>query len=46
MNSIEQFLKTVNHEQPGRIVLDLGATAVTGIHVQTISNLRLKHEIL
>ncbi|HSH20572.1 MAG TPA: uroporphyrinogen decarboxylase family protein [Draconibacterium sp.] len=40
MNSREQFLKTVNHEQPGRIVLDLGGTAVTGIHVQTISNLR------
>ncbi len=40
MNSREQFLKTVNHQQPGRIVLDLGSTAVTGIHVQTISKLR------
>lgn len=40
MNSREQFLRTVNHRQPDRIVLDLGATAVTGIHVKTVSNLR------
>lgn len=40
MNSREQFLKTVNHQQPNRVVIDLGSTAVTGIHVQTISKLR------
>jgi len=40
MNSREQFLKTVNHRQPDRIVIDLGSTAVTGIHIQTISKLR------
>lgn len=40
MNSREQFLKTVNHQQADRIVLDLGSTAVTGIHVKTISNMR------
>ena len=40
MNSREQFLKTVNHQQPDRVVLDFGATPVTGIHVQTISKLR------
>ena len=40
MSSRDQFLKTVNHQQPDRIVMDLGATAVTGIRVQTISNLR------
>ncbi len=40
MNSREQFLKTVNHKQPDRIVLDLGSTGVTGIHIQTISKLR------
>lgn len=40
MNSREQFLKTVNHRQPDRIVIDLGATPVTGIHIQTISKLR------
>ncbi|HSO89310.1 MAG TPA: uroporphyrinogen decarboxylase family protein [Draconibacterium sp.] len=40
MNSREQFLNTVNHRQPDRIVIDLGSTAVTGIHIQTISKLR------
>jgi hypothetical protein len=40
MSSREQFLKTVNHQQPDRVVLDLGATPVTGIHIQTISKLR------
>lgn len=40
MNSREQFIKTVNHRQPDRIVFDLGATAVTGIHVKAISGLR------
>ena len=40
MNSREQFLKTVNHRQPDRVVIDLGSTAVTGIHIQTISKLR------
>jgi len=40
MSSREQFLKTVNHQQPDRVVLDFGGSAVTGIHVQTISRLR------
>ena len=40
MNSRQQFLKAVNHKQPDRVVIDLGATAVTGIHVKAISNLR------
>lgn len=40
MNSRKQFLKTINHQQAGRIVLDLGSTAVTGIHVKTVSDLR------
>ena len=40
MESREQFLKSVNHQQTDRIVMDLGATAVTGVHVQTISKLR------
>jgi hypothetical protein len=40
MNSREQFIKTVNHKQPDRVVLDFGSTAVTGIHIQTISKLR------
>ena len=40
MNSKQQFSKTINHKQPDRIVIDLGATAVTGIHVRAISLLR------
>ena len=40
MNSREQFLKTVSHRQPDRVVIDLGSTAVTGIHIHTISKLR------
>ncbi|MCY1721386.1 hypothetical protein OU798_13605 [Prolixibacteraceae bacterium Z1-6] len=40
MSSRDQFLKTVNHKQPDRVVMDFGSTAVTGIHVQTISKLR------
>jgi hypothetical protein len=40
MNSREQFLTSVNHKQTNRVVMDLGSSAVTGIHVQTISKLR------
>ena len=40
MNSREQFIKTVNHRQPDRIVFDMGSTAVTGIHVKALAGLR------
>ena len=40
MNSQEQLLKTLNHEQTDRVVIDLGSTAVTGIHVRAVSQLR------
>jgi hypothetical protein len=40
MDSRKQFLKTVNHQQPDRVVIDLGSTAVTGIHVHALSRLR------
>ena len=42
MNSKERFDLTVSHRQPDRIVVDLGSTAVTGIHVLAVENLR-KH---
>jgi len=42
MNSKEQFDLTVNHRQPDKLVVDFGSTAVTGIHVQAVENLR-KH---
>jgi len=40
MNSKERFDLTVNHKQPDRIVVDLGSTAVTGIHALAVENLR------
>jgi hypothetical protein len=40
MISQENFLKTLNHEQPGRVVVDFGATPVTGIHVKVVEQLR------
>ncbi len=40
MTSKERFDLTVNHRQPDRIVVDFGATSVTGIHCLAIENLR------
>jgi len=40
MNSKENLLKTLNHEQPDRVVVDFGATPVTGIHVLMVEQLR------
>ena len=40
MNSREVLKKTLNHEQPGRLVLDFGGTGVTGIHCLAVKNLR------
>ena len=41
MNSRKNFLKTLNHQQPDRVVVDLGATPVTGIHVLVVEQLRV-----
>jgi len=40
MTSKERFDLTVNHKQPDKIVVDFGSTAVTGIHVLAVENLR------
>ena len=40
MTSRERILKSVNHQSPDRIPLDLGSTAVTGIHVLVVEKLR------
>lgn len=40
MTAKERLQATLNHQQPERIVLDFGSTAVTGIHVSTIEGLR------
>ncbi len=40
MNSRENLKKTLNHQQPNRLVVDFGGTAVTGIHVLSVKKLR------
>ena len=40
MNSRENLKKTLNHQQPDRLVVDFGGTAVTGIHCLAVKNLR------
>jgi uroporphyrinogen decarboxylase len=40
MNSRERLRTAINHQEPDRIPLDIGATVVTGIHWQAYKNLR------
>ena len=42
MTSRERLQKTLNHQQPDRVCVDFGATAVTGIHVSVVHRLRLR----
>ena len=40
-NSSKQNLqRTLNHQQPEKVVVDFGSTAVTGIHVLIVEKLR------
>jgi len=39
-SSRENFLKTINHQQPDKVVVDFGSTGVTGIHVLIVEKLR------
>ena len=39
-SSKQNFIKTINHIQPEKIVVDFGSTAVTGIHVLIVEKLR------
>lgn len=41
-SSKKNFVKTLNHQQPDKVVVDFGSTAVTGIHVLVVEKLR-KH---
>jgi hypothetical protein len=41
MNARERIAKALNHQEPDRVPLDIGATAVTGISVSVLSRLRL-----
>lgn len=36
----ERLIKTLNHEDPGKVVVDLGSTAITGINATTLDALR------
>jgi hypothetical protein len=38
--SKQNLKRTLNHEQPDRVVVDFGSTAVTGIHVLIVEKLR------
>ena len=40
MTSKNHFDLTINHQQPEKIVVDFGATSVTGIHALSVENLR------
>lgn len=40
MTSRERLIKTLNHEEPDRVVLDLGATVITGINANALAKLR------
>ncbi len=40
MTSRERIQKALNHEQPDRIPLDLGGSATSGLHAQTVNDLR------
>ena len=40
MNSRQRVEAALNHRQPDRVPLDLGASAVTGMHVSSVAKLR------
>jgi len=40
MNSRQRIAAALNHQQPDRVPLDLGATVVTGMHVSSVYKLR------
>ncbi len=40
MNSRQRLLAALSHQQPDRVPVDFGASAVTGIHVAAVSRLR------
>ncbi len=39
-SSKQNLIKTINHQQPEKVVVDFGSTAVTGIHVLVVEKLR------
>ena len=45
MESRERVKQALNHEEPDRVPLDLGGSAVTGMHVSTVYKLRQAMEL-
>jgi len=45
VNSRERVCLTLNHEEPDRVPLDLGASGVTGMHVSSVYKLRQALEL-
>ena len=41
MTSRERVQQSINHQQPDRVALDLGATPVSGIAASTLQKLRV-----
>jgi hypothetical protein len=44
-SSKQNFIKTINHQQPDKVVVDFGSTPVTGIHVLVVEKLRDYHRL-
>jgi len=42
LSSRERLIKTINHEDPGKVVVDMGSTTVTGIQAHALKLLRKK----
>jgi len=40
MTSRERVAETLNHREPDRVPLDLGASVLTGMHVSSVYKLR------
>ena len=40
MISRERFVQTLNHQEPDKVVVDLGSTAITGINANALAKLR------
>lgn len=38
--SRERLRQTLNHEEPDQVVMDLGSTAISGIHANALAGLR------
>ena len=36
----ERLIKTLNHQDPGRVVMDMGSTSITGMNVEAVTHLR------